>query len=220
MKTWNILLTLKTLEVQLKQKVELPDYVVSIAESTAAYESDIAALWDNFKKNPTEDNALLFINELENLADEDFEKLFLDLLDEVDLSDRQRAYLEEQVSENKGYMRTSLMPDIIKGIKSGQTDFSNMDYRVLALYSGALWSFGFMSTVMWDGLEMRDAADLFIFAGPDDEETCTGERGCDQHVGKVYTVAQILAENIIPGKLKCLTNCRHMLIPIASPLGE
>jgi len=35
-------------------------------------------------------------------------------------------------------------------------------------------------------------------------------------VGKVYPVALILAEKILPGTLRCLHSCRHMLIPIAS----
>jgi len=77
-----------------------------------------------------------------------------------------------------------------------------------------LWGFGMLSTIVFDGIQLRDALSLFMFSGPNDERTCTGPRGCAQHVGQVYTVAQILLYDIIPGHMKCGGNCRHMLFPI------
>lgn len=219
MSIWTGLISLLGLSIKLKQELELPDYVLKISGATADYEKKIADLWAEFKQDPNDDTAKVFIEKLQEIADNDWEQLFLNLLDQIDLNRKQRKFLEKELNDNKKYMVNSLYPDLIKELAKGNTAFNNLDYRVIALYAGALWSFGFLSTVMWDGLEARDLADVFLFIGPKDEATCTGERGCEQHVGKFYTVAQILKDQIIPGKLKCLTNCRHMLLPIASPIN-
>lgn len=218
MSPWFAIKLLFGLARKFKEEPELPDYVLLIAQRTSEYEEKIRRLWEDFKKNPTEENAHLFIELLKQLSNEDWERLLLEILGIAELSSEQREFLMEQLNTNQGFMLQSLLPDLVKEVKKGRGAFDNFDYRVIFLYAGAFWSFGFLSTIMWDGLELRDLGDLFMFIGPKDESTCKGDRGCEQYVGGIFTVAQILTDRIIPGQLKCLTNCRHMLIPIASPL--
>lgn len=200
---------------------DLPDYITSIAVSTSQYEDTLRALWEDFKNNPSEANAKALIDALKEESDAAWELLALELfgVEVEDLIDAQKKMLRDSIQEHHNYLENSLYPDLITAIQENKP-LENMDYRLLFLYSGALWSFGFLASITFDGLDFRDLGDLFIFAGPNDETTCTGDRGCKQYANKVFTVAQILAEDIIPGRLRCLTNCRHMLLPIASPLSS
>lgn len=218
MSPWLAIRLLFGLSKKYKEDPELPAYALVIAQYTSEYEEVIRELWEKFKKNPSVENAEKFAKALAELVDTEWEKLFTDILNLDKLSEEQKQYLDDQINNHKGFIDSSLLPDMLKEIDKGSKAFNNLDYRVIFLYSGALWSFGFLSTIMWDGLELRDAADLFMFIGPKDESTCMGDNGCEQHVNKIYTVAEILLRGIIPGQLKCLTNCRHMLIPITSPL--
>lgn len=215
---WKLVLALKESALTLKEELPLPDYVVRLSTGVTKYEETLRKLWEKFKQNPSESNA----NNLSRFMKENSDKIWLettlDVLGIDELSEEQETLLREKLEEHHSYIDGSLYPDLIKAIVDGREDFSNFDYRVIFLYAGALWSFGFLATVIFDGLEVRDLMDLFIFVGPKDEGTCRGEKGCFQHVGKVYTVLEILEKQIVPGYLKCLTSCRHMLIPIASPL--
>lgn len=217
---WWAIQVYKDLALQLKQEVAIPDYVFKISSNTADYEKKIRELWDEFKENPTKENAERFAEYMKEYSRELWYDSLLDILGVDELTEKQQELLDEKLAEHHNYIEGSLLPDIIKGIDKELDSFDNFDYRVIFLYAGALWAFGFLGTIMFDGLSIRDLADLFIFVGPNDENTCVGERGCQKHVGKIYTVAEILARNIIPGNFKCLTNCRHILLPVMSPLGE
>lgn len=215
---WNSLIVFKELSRQLKQKHPLPDYTTKIAEGTADYEAYIRIEWQHFKENPTIENAQNFISALINYVENHWQEYMADVLgiDSDDLSLAQLDLLKTEADKHIQYMKTSLLPDLLHAIKIGLSNFNEFDYRVIFLYAGALWSFGFLATIMFDGLQPRDAGDIFLFLGPDDDATCTGDRGCKQHVNKAYTVAEILVDDIIPGRLKCLTSCRHILIPVVS----
>lgn len=215
---WSTLILFESLSQQLKETHPLPDYVSRIANGTADYETQIRIYWDKFKSNPSIANAKLFIEALVEYAKSSWKEFMADVLgvDSDDLSLAQLDLLERKITEHIDFMSKSLLPDILHAIEMGLDDFSSFDYRVIFLYAGALWSFGFLATIMFDGVELRDAGDLFMFLGPDDDATCEGPRGCKQHVGQTYTVAEILAFEIIPGRLKCLTSCRHILIPFMS----
>ena len=218
---WKAALILKHLSLQLKQELPLPDYVVRISEGTSNYEEQLRRLWSQFKEKPNKTNAKKLAKFIKEKSDEIWREETLKILGVNELSEEQEQLLQEELTKHHDYIDNSLLPDIIKGIDEQLEDFPhNLDYRVIFLYSGALWKWGFLLSIMYDGFELRDMADLFMFLGPKDEGNCTGLRGCKQHVGKVYTVLQILQDRILPGELKCLTNCRHMLIPVASPLGE
>lgn len=145
-----------------------------------------------------------------------------DILGVGHLTERQARVLERELITHFDYIDTSLLPDITRmfgseGILSGE-DFNKFDHRTIFMYAGALWSLGFLATVTFDGVNVRDLADVFMFVGPNDGLTCQGDRGCDQFANKMFTVADILARDIVPGHLQCLTNCRHMLWPVASSL--
>lgn len=215
---WSTLLIFKELSQQLKEDYPLPTYTTKIAVGTASYEEVIRTLWEDFKHNPTAANAKKFIAALVDYSSDYWMDYLADVLDvDVDrLTKAQLDHLHKAVEEHQGYLQNSLLPDLLKAIAAGVGDFDSFDYRVIFLYAGALWSFGFLSTIMFDGLQPRDAGDLFIFLGPNDENTCEGERGCKQHVNKTYTVAEILLDDLIPGHFRCLTSCRHILIPVAS----
>lgn len=217
---WTTLQIMEELSQQLKENNPLPGYVSRIAAGTSGYEDVLRAEWEKFKKEPTEDNAKAFIAFMLDFTNDYWRSYLADVLGVTpeQLTPQQLQLYNESLAEHQDYLQTSLLPDIIKAIKAGVTDFNNFDYRVIFLYAGALWSLGFLATVMFDGLQIRDLADFFIFLGPNDENTCEGERGCKQHVGKVYTVAEILAKQIIPGRLRCLTSCRHILIPVVSSI--
>jgi hypothetical protein len=215
---WKELLTLKEVCLTLKEPLPLPDYAVRLSTGVANYETVLRSLWEDFKNNPTQANARALANFMKENSDKIWLETTLDILGIDELSEAQETMLRENLEEHHSYIEGSLLPDLIKAISEGYGDFGMFDYRVIFLYAGALWSWGFLATVAFDGLELRDLADLFMFVGPKDEGTCTGPRGCSQHVGKIYTVLEILEKMIIPGKLACLTSCRHMLIPIASPL--
>lgn len=215
---WDTLQIFNQMALRLKQEYPLPAYTTRIATGTADYEQYIRKLWNEFKLEPTQQNAENFINALVEYSTMYWKDYMANVLgvDVNKLSAAQLEKLQEELDKHHYYLRNSLLPDLIKAIAAGTDNFNNFDYRVIFLYSGALWSFGFLSTIAFDGLQPRDAADMFIFLGPDDENTCTGERGCKQHVGKIYTVAEILVDRLWPGSFRCLTSCRHILIPVAS----
>lgn len=215
---WKLALSLKDVSLTLKQELPLPDYVVRLSTGVNEYEKQLKKLWDNFKRSPTEANARKLIEFMKKHSDKIWFETTLEVLGIDELSEVQQKMLEEQLEEHHSYMEASLLPDLIKAIQNGNEDFSIFDYRVIFLYAGALWSWGFLATVTFDGLDLRDLADLFMFVGPRDQGTCTGPRGCAQHVNNVYTVLEILEKQIIPGYLKCMKSCRHMLIPVLSPL--
>jgi hypothetical protein len=217
-KPWDTLIIFKELSEQLKQKYPLPAYTTRIATATSEYENFIRVRWEEFKLNPTEANAEKFIKAVIKYVQDNWQLYMADILgvDSNDLTQAQLDMLKSKVDEHIGYLSTSLLPDLIKAVRDGLDDFSKFDYRAIFLYAGALWSFGFLASVTFDGLQPRDAGDLFIFLGPDDENTCTGPRGCKQHVGKTYILAEIISGIIIPGYFRCLTSCRHILIPIVS----
>lgn len=215
---WDTLQIFNQMAVRLKQEYPLPAYTTKIATGTSSYEQYIREQWEAFKLDPTQENASKFIEILIAYSTGYWKDYMADVLgvDVHRLSDAQLDQLQEELDKHHHYLRNSLLPDLVKAIASGTDNFNNFDYRVIFLYAGALWSFGFLSTISFDGLQPRDAADMFIFLGPDDENTCTGERGCKQHVNKLYTVAEIIYDSIIPGRLRCLTSCRHILIPVVS----
>lgn len=194
----------------------MPISVEAIALGVAGYEAFIRELWVEFKRNPSKSSARRFVKLVVDTTGGRWSDFMRDVLGIDGLPETHAALLKDEVGKHVTYLRTSLLPDLLKALDNGQTDFDNLDYRVIFLYAGALWSFGFLSTVTFDGIEARDAADLFIFAGPNDDNTCDGPRGCRQHVNQVYTVAQILTGGVIPGALRCLTSCRHIVVPVAS----
>lgn len=210
----------------LKQAPELliPEQQRKVALYTADYEQSIRELWEASKPKLT--TGIMtpeeFADEMEALANDVWPEAIADILgiDVEDLTDKQREMIDEAVSSNSSFLHDSLAPDIARAIEAGASDISSFDFRTIFMYAGALWSLGSLATVMFDGISIRDLTDLFIFFGPNDEATCTGERGCAQFANGVYTVAQILAEDIIPGHLACYHNCRHFILPIASPLRE
>lgn len=213
---WHTITIFKDASAALKQEHPLPISVETIAMGVGAYETFIRELWTEFKRSPSKSNARRFIKLVIDTTGGRWSDFMRDVLGIEGLPDVHAALLKDEVDKHVNYLRTSLLPDLLKALDSGQTDFENLDYRVIFLYAGALWSFGFLSTVTFDGVEARDAADLFIFTGPNDDNTCDGPRGCRQHVSQVYTVAQILASSIVPGTLRCLTSCRHIVLPVAS----
>lgn len=217
---WKTVQIFKELSIHLKQEVPLHSLNIKISHATTSYEEKLRELWENFKQDPTRKKALELAKFMVKFSAEIWRESALTILDVDELSQAQEDLLKEKMDKHHGFINKSLLPDLLKAIAAGVTEFGNFDYRVIFLYAGALWAFGSLLSVTFDGLEPRDAADLFLFAGPDDENTCEGDRGCKQHVGKSYIVSEILVDQIIPGTLKCLTSCRHMLIPIASPINE
>ena len=217
---WQSIGILEEIRLKLKQDAPLPDSVVKIATYTAAYEAFIRDLWDKVKQDPTRQNILDFIDVMVTASDEVWEEFYLDLLDLEELLPIHRAQFNKDLEQHKWYLQNSLLPDLLKEVGKGSDAFNSLDHRVIFMYAGAMWAAGNIATVLFDGLEFRDLADIFLFSGPNDSETCTGDRGCDQYAGKLLTVAQIIAGDIIPGHLQCYTNCRHVLIPILSPLNK
>ncbi len=202
---------------ELEDKDEpLPSSIRAIVGGTGVYEGRIRELWHAFRRNPTEVSAAEFIEAVKEVAEELWPEVMQQVLDIAELTGVQDDMLQEELTKHKGYLDHHLFPDIIKGM----TNLDGLEYRAIFLYAGALWSFGMLATVLFDGVNVRDFADLFIFIGPADEATCVGPGGCLQHVNQIYTVAQILAEDLIPGHFICMMACRHILLPIASPLPE
>jgi hypothetical protein len=213
---WKSLEIYKNLSLTLKQDNPMPPYLFKIANSTSNYEKKLRELWAEFKKNPTTSNAKKLADYMKEYSREIWRDSLLDILGISELSDKEQEILNEQLDIHNGFIQNSLLPDLIKEIGKGREMFDNFDYRVIFLYAGALWSFGFLATIMFNGLELRDLSDIFIFTGPNDAMTCRGRKGCSQHVGKPYTVAEILGRDLIPGRFYCKTSCRHILIPFMS----
>lgn len=215
---WKTIEVFKQLSEQLKATVPISETNLKITQYTTIYEDKLRELWEAFKKDPAKQKARELADFMKEHSAEIWAASALSILGLSQLTPQQQDLLDRQIAEHHDYIENSLLPDLLKAIAKGVTDFSNFDYRVIFLYAGALWAFGSLISVTFDGVNLRDAADLFLFAGPNDENTCEGERGCKQFANNIYTVAEILARQIIPGRLRCGTSCRHMLIPIASPL--
>lgn len=217
---WKLLNAAKWASKLLKLKQEFTSEEAGrIASWTATYEERIRKLWEAFKRNPSKEGAEQLAKEIKKASIELWPQAMADVLGlEVgNLPTKHRRKLTQALAEHHDYIDTSLLPDVIRAFEEGAI-FDSLDHRVVFMYAGALWSFGFLTTVMFDGLDVRDLADLFIFLGPNDSATCQGDRGCAQFANKVFPVYRIIAEDIIPGHLQCYTNCRHMLLPVASPL--
>lgn len=163
-----------------------------------------------------------FIADLKDLAQQRWEPAVLAILGIDALTDEQALRLDQMLQENIGFMDNSLGPAIALAVQEDRTGekpplaerLLALDHRVAAMYAGALWSAGSLMFALFDGVQARDMLSLFMFVGPNDEHTCTGPRGCQQYANRVFTLAQILADEIIPGHLRCLTNCRHLLLPL------
>lgn len=217
---WDALNLLGRLRIKLKRADNMPDFAKALSAHTLAYEEFIKALWTTAKADPTSENLEAFIEAIVTASDDKWKAMYLDVLDIEDLLAHHKSQLDLELTAHKYYLQNSLLPDLLKELGKGSEAFNSFDYRVLFLYSGAMWSAGNVATVMFDGLDFRDLGDWFAFSGPKDSETCSGERGCDRYAGELLTVAQILKDDIMPGHMACLTNCRHILIPIASPLDK
>lgn len=217
---WKTVEIFKQVSEHLKEDVPLSSLNIKIAQATGFYEEKLRELWEDFKQDPTKAKARKLASYMVKHSKEIWTQSALTILDVDELSQEQEDLLEEKMEEHHGYINKSLLPDLLKALDAGTTDFGNFDYRVIFLYAGALWAFGTLLSITFDGLEPRDAADLFLFAGPNDENTCEGDRGCKKHVGKTYMVSELIVDQILPGAMKCLTSCRHMLIPVASPINE
>lgn len=223
---WVLLDVFRWAATKLKQEAPVPKYVGAIADATSEYERQVRILWEAFKRAPTAANARRLADAMKRVSEEYWPEAAADILglDIEDMTSRQRRVVDEAIEEHSDFIDSSLLPDLLRVFSEGgllePDQFNVFDHRILLMYPGALWSLGFLLTVTFDGTSLRDLADVFVFIGPHDELTCTGERGCAQFKNKPYTVAQIIAEQIIPGRLQCLTNCRDMLIPIASPFAE
>ena len=203
-----------------RKELPIPAQQRRLSARTSAYERELKALWEDAKAKlrSGELTAQEFARQMADLADGAFLEAAAEVLgvDIDELLPAQREMIASEATANRGFIQSSLLPDIVKAIADPTLDLGIFDYRIAVLYAGAMWKLGTLVTVAFDGLSIRDLGDLFLFAGPLDTRTCTGDRGCDQYVGKVYPVGYILAEKILPGTLRCLHSCRHMLIPIAS----
>lgn len=198
----------------LKEEEPFPPYVQVIIDYVSQYEDTLRDLWEKFKQNPTIEMARQLGSLIKEAVGEIWRSMFMELLNIDWLPKTHYEFWDKETRTHYGYIDNSLVPDLIEEIEKGRTNFLPFDYRVIFLYAGALWSFGFSSIIRFEGYEFRKLTDLYVFAGPDDENTCEGERGCSNYVDKVFTVAEIINQNIIPGKMKCLMNCRHMLLPV------
>jgi hypothetical protein len=205
-----------------------------LASQTKDYEHEIRALWSKAKndiercdrrRDPQEcrdKRVVQFVNDLKNLARKRWEPAVLAVLGIDSLTDEQALRLDQMLQENIGFMDDSLAPAIALAVQEDTMGekppllerLLALDHRVAAMYAGALWSAGALMFALFDGVQARDLLSLFMFVGPNDERTCTGPRGCQQYANRVFTLAQILADEIIPGHLRCLTNCRHLLLPL------
>ena len=218
---WHCIQVVKETREEMEKKAldDLPEYITAIADGTLGYEMAIRSAWEPFKKHPSVTTAGGFIETLKKESSDRYKDVLLAVLDLEELYPVHVEFLEEYIQEHHRFLEEKLQPDIMTAMSVGKPVDVNarlnaLDYRVILMYAGALWAFGMLSIVTFDGIQARDLLALFMFAGPNDDRTCTGPRGCEQHVGKVYTVAQILMEDIIPGHMKCGGNCRHMLLPI------
>lgn len=200
-------------------EIKLPPQQKKLSERTLQYEEKLRRVWEEHKPALLEGSvdADTVVKRLAEVAEGDWFESVADILGVPveSLTMDQRNLIQDELARNQDYLFDSLKPDLLRALTE-KKPLEPFDYRVSVLYAGALWALGSLATVMFDGLSWRDLGDMFLFFGPLDERTCTGPRGCAQHVGKVYTVLQILTQDIIPGHLQCLHNCRHFLIPIAS----
>lgn len=224
--TWSALSVLDEAAIVLKQEPPLPRYVTEISTATGEYEKRLRTLWEAFKENPTRDAAKRLAEQMKAASAEYWPEAVASVLGvgTEDLIPKQRRMVKDALDEHHNFIDKSLLPDILRVFDRGGVfeadDFNIFDHRMIFMYAGALWSLGFLATITYDGLNVRDLADVFVMLGPDDERTCTGPRGCHKFVNKFFTVAQIITDDIIPGHFACLTNCRHIMLPVASPLTK
>ena len=125
----------------LKEEEPWPDYVNVIIDYVSKYEDIIRDLWEKFKQNPVIDKALELAKLIKEVAGELWMSMFLEVLNIDWMPYRHQKFYEDETNKHYGFIDGSLLPDIVRGIEKGVTDFSNMDYRTIILYSGALWSF-------------------------------------------------------------------------------
>lgn len=227
---WKAVRTLKVLHETFKAgPPPIPPALDELAWRVSEYERAIRALWERSKEDIERRGKVAvheFVDNLIELAGTHWLAGILAELGIDELTPEQEAIFDEQLNTNIAYMRDSLRPAIVERLaddfdaRSLAERLVALDHRVIALYAGALWSAGSLMFAMFDGVQARDMAALFMFAGPNDASTCTGERGCDQYANRIFPLAQILAEDIIPGHLQCVTNCRHILLPIVRIPGE
>jgi len=202
---------------------------LKLSEATSRYERDIARRWEQAKREAEDDDRgaiAAFIAWFVTQARRRWERALLNMLGIEEFTPEQLEVFEAALAEHIRYIQDSLEPAIVAQMeldddRSLAEKLLALDHRVTAMYAGALWAAGSLMFAMFDGAQPRDMVALFMFAGPNDANTCTGPRGCDQYANHIFPLAQILAEDIIPGHLECLTNCRHMLLPIVRiPAGE
>lgn len=202
-----------SLKAEIVPPKEIPASITMLSLGTASYEERIRELWQYLKSDPkAEGNADQFVEKLLASSEELWPVVIADVLGIPELSEDQKIFVSSVLGEHHNYVRNSLYPDIVKYI-TNNTSLEGLDYRVVFLYAGALWSAGNLATVMFDGASVRDLTDVFLFYGPNDNSNC---EDCKRLVNNIYTVAEILSKQLIPGKLSCLTSCRHMLIPLGS----
>ena len=227
MPAWHAFVLLDWAQGKLKQEDDdVPQYVGVTASVTAEYEQVLRTLWEEFKKQPTRANARRLATQIKQVSEDFWPEAVARILGVgvADLTEEHLRILDREIRAHHDFVANSLLPDIMRVFDEGglldASSFTLLDHRVIFMYAGALWSLGFLVSVTFDGVNVRDLGDIFVMIGPDDEATCKGPRGCHNFVNRPLTVAQILAERLWPGNFQCLTNCRHIMIPIASPLSE
>ena len=201
----------------------VPPGLEELSWRVVAYEDAIRRRWDEAKEDVARrgDVAVAdFIDWMVENAHLSWEPAILAMFEVEAMTPVVEARFREELDTHLAYMRESLHPDILARVREEDEERSllsrlvALDHRIVAMYAGALWSAGSLLFAAFDGVQARDLAALFMFAGPNDGRTCTGDRGCDQYANRIFPLAQILAEEIIPGRMACLTNCRHYLLPV------
>lgn len=205
----------------LKQDVALPDYVQDLARRTIKYEEALRQIWQEFKGDPSIISVDAFIENMMDVSRDMWPFVILEVLGIAKLTAEQEAFIEEKLAEHQGYMQNSLQPGIMASLgtyaSAPEEDkpgwFDRLDYRVIFLYAGALWAVGNLINIYYEGEHRRNLKEFYYFMGPNDAEICVGPRGCKTFTGKKFTVERIITENIFPGQMRCLTSCRHILVP-------
>ncbi len=224
--TWRSLALLNELDTLFRPKQAepvVPRGLEELSWRVVAYEDAIRRRWDEAKEDIAHRGDVAvqdFIDWMVQNAHLSWEPAILAMFEVEAMTPEIEARFREEFDQHLAYMRDSLQPDILTRVREEDEERSllerlaALDHRVVAMYAGALWSAGSLLFAVFDGVQARDLAALFMFIGPNDEATCTGDRGCDQYANRIFPLAQILAEEIIPGRMTCITNCRHYLLPI------
>lgn len=219
---WRSIGLLYGLTPKLKQgDATLPDYVQNLARQTIKYEEALRQIWQEFKGDPSTSAADTFIKNMMEVSRDMWPLVILEILGIDEPTDEQKAFIEEKLAEHHGYMQNSLHPDIRASLglykKAPDEDkpgwFDRLNYRTIFLYAGALWAVGNLVNIYYDGKRRRSLKESYYFLGPNDAEICIGSRGCKTFTGRKFTVGRIISENIFPGQMRCLTSCRHILVP-------